>query len=433
MRHFPIFLDLTGQTALVIGEGEIASRKAAELREAGATVRQSPHFAPGLLDRCVIAIGAGAADADLQALYQAAAAKGIPVNVVDRPEFCRYITPAIVERGPITIAISSGGTAPVLARLLRAKIEAAIPPNYAALANFAARIKDRIRARFPDQKARRRALETLLDGPAAAMLLAGRAADAEAALEAALSGNTKPEGIVHLVGAGPGAPDLLTLRAQRLLGEADIIIHDRLVSDAVLRLARRDATLIYAGKQRANHCLKQSEINDLLIAHARQGRKVVRLKGGDPLIFGRGGEEAEALEAAGIPFAIVPGVTAALACAAGAAIPLTHRNLSRSVTFLTGHTKDGHVDADWTMLAKGGTVAVYMGVAALPHLFAAIVKAGNPPGLPAALIENGGTEAQRTLRLPLNELVEAAPLWARSGPALLLLGAVTGVAPRAEA
>ena len=424
MRHFPIFLDLTGRRALVVGSGEAAARKAAGLREAGAEVRAEAHYTPGLLDGVAVAIGAEAPEEDLAALFRDASGRGIPVNVVDRPELCSYITPAVVDRDPITVAVSSGGDAPVLARLIRARVEAAVPPAFARLGAIAAEFKDRLRRRFPDTAARRRVLDAVLSGPVADLAFAGQETAARAAFADAIEGAVAPPGIVHLVGAGPGAPDLLTLRAQRLLGEADVIVHDRLVTDAVLQMARRDATRIYVGKARDNHCLKQHEINALLVRLASEGKKVVRLKGGDPLVFGRGGEEAEALAEAGVAFEIVPGVTAALACAAGAGIPLTHRDASRTVTFVTGHTKDGVLDLDWAALAKSGTLAVYMGVRSLPRLFDGLAGAGFAPDTPAALIERGGTEGQRVLVRPFDRMIAEAPGWTTGGPALLLLGGV---------
>jgi uroporphyrin-III C-methyltransferase/precorrin-2 dehydrogenase/sirohydrochlorin ferrochelatase len=331
--------------------------------------------------------------------------------------------PAIVERDPVTIAVSSGGAAPVLARLLRARIEAAIPPAFGRLAALAARFRDELRRRLPNLAERRRVLEHLLTGPAADLVFAGREADAEAEFARALEAGAPQQGIVFLVGAGPGAADLLTLRAQRLLGEADVIVHDRLVGDAVLDLARRDAERIYVGKARANHCLPQDEINALLIRLARDGKRVVRLKGGDPFIFGRGGEEAEALAAAGVRCEVVPGVTAALACAAQELIPLTHRGIARSVTFVTGHTREGKLDLDFVPLVRSRTtLAVYMGIASLPQLRAGLLAAGLDPRTPAALIERGGTERHRALRGTLDDLVAHAPAWSTGGPALLLIG-----------
>ena len=434
MRHFPIFLDLAGRTALVVGSGEVAARKAAALAEAGALVRERPGFTEADLDGAAIAIGADASEADLRGLAAAARRRCIPVNVVDRPELCSFITPSIIDRDPVTIAVGSAGTAPVLARLLRARIEAAVPPRFGALAGFAARIRDRVRAALPNPAARRRFLERTLTGPAADLVFAGDEAAAAATVEAGLTGAARaPDGIVFLVGAGPGAADLLTLRAQRLLGEADVIVHDRLVSEDVLAMARRDAERIYVGKARANHCLSQEAINALLVRLAREGRRVVRLKGGDPLVFGRGGEEAEALAAASIRYEIVPGVTAALAAGAQTGIPLTHRGIARSVTFATGHTKDGELDLDCAALARlGGTLAIYMGVATLPLLADGLIAAGLDPATPAALVESAGTPACRELVGTLDGLVRDGPTWSCGGPTLVLIGAVVGRAGQAR-
>ncbi len=387
MQHFPIFLDLRGRPALLLGIGETVSRKAELLRRAGAVIRQAERFAPDLLPGCAIAIGAGAPEVELRALAEAARAAGIPCNIVDRPDLGGCIMPAVIDRDPLTIAVSSGGAAPVLTRLLRARIEAAIPPAFGRLATLAARFRDEIRRRLPDLAERRRVLERLFTGPAADLTFAGREDAAAAEFARAIAEGAPSDGIVFLVGAGPGAADLLTLRAQRLLGEADVIVHDRLVGDGVLDLARRDAARIYVGKARANHCLPQPEINDLLIRLAREGKRVVRLKGGDPFIFGRGGEEAEALLAAGVRCEVVPGVTAALACAAQELIPLTHRGVARSVTFVTGHTQEGQLDIDFASLVRSrSTLAVYMGIVSLPHLRAGLLAHGLDPRTPAALI-----------------------------------------------
>ena len=438
MRHYPLFMDLQGRRVLVLGTGEVAHRKAEPLMRAGAVVEMAETFDPGQLAGCALAVGADAAEAELAALSVAAQAAGIPVNVVDRPALCSFITPSVIDRDPVTIAVSSSGTAPVLARLLRARIEAMVPPAYGRLAALADGFKAEIRRRLPDLALRRRVLERLLQGRAAELVFAGREAEARAEFATALETEEVPGGIVYLVGAGPGAADLLTLRAQRLLGEADVIVHDRLVTADVLDMARRDAERIYVGKARANHCLSQTEINALLVRLAREGRKVVRLKGGDPFVFGRGGEEAEALAEAGVVFEVVPGVTAALACAAQAQIPLTHRDAARSVTFVTGHTKEGRLDIDFAPLVRSRTtLAVYMGVVSLPQLRDGLLAAGMAAGMPAALIESGGTAAQRVLRGTLDALVAGGPGWSKGGPTLVLIGAVVGRGrapsrPRAE-
>lgn len=424
MRHFPAFLKLEGRTVLLLGQGEVAARKAEPLRRAGAIIRQVSAFDAAQLDGVVLAIGADAPDVDLHALSETAQARGIPVNIVDRPELCSFIMPAVIERDDITVAVSTGGAAPVLARMIRQKIEAVLPPLIGQVAALGARFQAAVRARLPGLPARRAFLEHAFTGAPAELALAGRQAEAEAAFAAALEGSeARPAGMVHLVGGGPGAADLLTLRALRLLGEADVIVHDRLVGDAVLDMARRDAERIFVGKQRANHCMKQADINALLVRLAREGKRVVRLKGGDPFVFGRGGEEAAALARAGIAHEVVPGVTAALACAAQAGIPLTLRGVARTLTFVTGHTQDGRLDLDFSALARPGqTLAIYMGVTTLPALRAGLMAAGMPADTPAAMIERGGTPRQRTLRGNLASIVVEAPEWSDGGPALLLLG-----------
>ncbi len=426
MLHFPIFMDLRGRRALVLGAGEAADRKSLALRRCGAEIVRTTSFDETLLVNCSIAIAADAAEGDILALVDAANSHGIPVNVVDRPALCSFITPAIVDRSPITIAVSSGGAAPVLARLIRARIEAIVPPAFGRLAAIAEEFKTELRRRLPDTSLRRRVLERALGGRVADLVAAGAEDAARREMTRQITEGADPTGMVYLVGAGPGAADLLTLRAHRLLGEADVIVHDRLIGEDVLDMARRDAERIYVGKARANHCLPQEGINDLLIRLAREGRKVVRLKGGDPFVFGRGGEEAEALAQAGIAFEVVPGVTAALACAAQAGIPLTHREETRSVTFATGHTKEGRLDLDFEQLARGGTLAIYMGIVTLPLLRDGLLAAGLNPATPAALIERGGTRAQRVLKGTLDSLVSEAPGWSTGGPTLVMVGSVVG-------
>ncbi len=432
MPSFPVFLDLAGRRALVLGHGEIAERKAEALARAGALVEMADAFDPGQLPGCAIAIGGDAPLPEMEAMFREAVRLGIPVNTVDKPWLCSFITPAVVERAPLSIAISSGGTAPVLARLLRARIETLVAPAYGGLAALAERFKAETRRRLPDVLRRRRMLERAFSGRVADLVLAGREDAAAAAyaaeLDAAEAGLAAPEpGIVYLVGAGPGAADLLTLRALRLLGEADVIVHDRLVGEPVLEAARRDAERIDVGKAGPRHSLPQEEINALLVRLGREGRKVVRLKGGDPYVFGRGGEEADALRAAGVAVEVVPGITAALACAAQAQIPLTHRTLARSLTLVTGHA-DG---LDFAALARAETLAIYMGAAALPRLRDGLLGAGLDAATPAVLVERGGTERQRALHGTLDALAAQAPGWASGGPALILVGAVVGAGPDA--
>jgi uroporphyrin-III C-methyltransferase / precorrin-2 dehydrogenase / sirohydrochlorin ferrochelatase len=428
MRHFPAFLDLAGRRALVVGARAVARRKAALLASAGADVRVEPHFADDMLQGCALAIGADAPEADLHALSAAARSRGIPVNIVDRPELCGFIMPAVVDRDPVTIAVSTGGLAPVLTRLLRQRIERLIPPAFGRLAALVGEHAATIRGRWPDAPRRRQLLERLFTGRVAQLALAGDAATARRELLRELNGGASEEdpiGTVFLVGAGPGAADLLTLRAHRLLGEADVIVHDRLVSEEVLAHARREAELIDVGKIPGGPCAPQEAINELLVRLACQHRIVVRLKGGDPFVFGRGGEEAVALTRAGVPFEVVPGVTAALACAAQARIPLTQRGIARSVTFVTGHTKDGVPDIDFAAVARaGGTLAIYMGLATLPNLREGLLRHGVAGDVPATLIENGGTHRQRNLYGTLDSIAAQASAWVSQGPVLVLLGEV---------
>lgn len=434
MRHFPAFLDLRGRTVLLLGSGEVAARKAEPLRRAGAIIRQADSFAPAMLEGVVLAVGADAPEAELQALSAAAQARGIPVNVVDRPALCSFITPAIIDRAPITVAVSTGGAAPVLARMIRQRIETLLPPAIGTLAALAERFQAAIRARLPDLAARRRFLDQALTGAPADLALAGRVEEAEAAFAAALAASdTTPPGIVYLVGAGPGAADLLTLRALRLMGEADVIVHDRLVTAEVLDMARRDAERILVGKAGAAHSLPQDGINALLVRLAREGKRVVRLKGGDPFVFGRGGDEVLALREAGIAHEVVPGVTAALACAASAGIPLTHRDAARTVTLATGHLREGALDLDFAALARPRqTLAIYMGLASLPLLQEGLMGAGMDPATPAAIIENGGTDRARSLLGTIGSIGALAQGWTSGAPALVMVGDAVAFGPPAS-
>ncbi len=394
----------------------------AQLSTASATAAEARF--PG----AALAVASGAPAPELAAFSAAAQSAGIPVNVVDQPDLCSYITPAIVDRDPLTIAISSGGAAPVLARLLRGRIETWVPPAYGRLAALAERFKSETRRRIPDTLRRRRLLERIFAGRTADLALAGEeaaaAAEYTAELDVAEAGLNRPApGIVHLVGAGPGAADLVSLRGLRLLGEADVIVHDRLGTAEVLDLARRDADRIDVGKTQGNHTMPQRDINALLISLAREGRRVVRLKGGDPFIFGRGGEEVEALAAAGIAYDVVPGITAALACAAAAGIPLTHRDAAHAVTFVTAHRRRPDLGIDYAgLLRPGVTLAIYMGLATLPRLRDELAEAGFSTAMQAVLVESGGTTHTRVLRGPLEELAQSANDWTRGGPVLIMLG-----------
>jgi uroporphyrin-III C-methyltransferase/precorrin-2 dehydrogenase/sirohydrochlorin ferrochelatase len=427
MAYTPIFLNLSGRRVLVLGEGEAAERRAAGYARDGAAVIRAAAFNVADLAGCALAAGAGAPEADLRALSEEAQLLGIPVNILDRPELSSFITPSVIDRAPLTIAVSTGGTAPILARMLRQKIEALIPPGWARLAALAGRMQAEARAALPDTAQRRRVLEHIFAGTVADLALAGRETEAEAAFRAALAAPAPATGFVHLVGAGPGAADLASLRALRLLGEADVIVHDRLGTADVLELARRDAERINVGKAQGEHTMPQREINELLIGLARAGKRVVRLKGGDPFIFGRGGEEVKALTDAGVPHAVTPGITAALACAASAGVPLTHRDFAHAVTFVTAHRRRPDLGIDYAgLLRPGVTLAIYMGLATINRLCEELNQAGFDTNIPAVLVEDGGTSGARVLRGKLQELAAQAGVWAAGGPVLILLGGTAG-------
>jgi uroporphyrin-III C-methyltransferase/precorrin-2 dehydrogenase/sirohydrochlorin ferrochelatase len=334
--------------------------------------------------------------------------------------------PSIVERAPVIVAVSSGGASPVLARLLRARLESLIPAGYGRLAALAAAFREQVKARFRPSE-RRRFWERVLQGPIAELVFSGRDGEARTALEKTL-GDTRlafSGGEVSLIGAGPGDPDLLTFRALRLMQQADVVVYDRLVSQPVLDLVRLEAERIYAGKERASHALPQEDINHLLIRLAREGKRVVRLKGGDPFIFGRGGEEIATLAAEGIPFQVVPGITAAAGCASYAGIPLTHRDYSQSVLFVTGHLQDGSMKLNWRALAQPRqTVVVYMGLLGIDVLCRELVAHGLPAATPAALIQQGTTPQQRVLTGNLDTLPEMVRRSKVTAPTLIIIGEV---------
>ncbi len=427
MPHLPIFLNLTNRRVLLLGTGDAIDRRAQQYATTGAEIIRAETFTPALLENIALAAGAGAPEPDLQALSAEAQRRNIPVNIIDRPELSSFITPSTIDRPPLQIAISTGGAAPILARMIRQKIETLIPPAWSRLAALAGRLQSEARARFPNVTERRHRLEQILSGPVADLALAGQDQQAEQAFRAALQTDAPQPGFVHLVGAGPGAADLVTLRALRLLGEADVIVHDRLGTEAALSLARRDATLINVGKAEGNHTMPQAAINALLITLAREGKRVVRLKGGDPFIFGRGGEEVEALAAAGIAHAVTPGITAAHACAASALVPLTHRDRAHAVTFVTAHRRgpdpDSSLRIDYAGLFRpGATLAIYMGLATITRLADELATAGFDPDMHAIMIEHGGTDHARVLRGKLRELAAQAAHWSAPGPVLILLG-----------
>jgi uroporphyrin-III C-methyltransferase/precorrin-2 dehydrogenase/sirohydrochlorin ferrochelatase len=453
-RLFPLFADLRDRPVLVVGGGAVAARKVAALLAAGASVRVgAPELEPGLqalansrqivhragrfqpwwLDSVWLVVAATDDAAVNRSVAEAATIRRLLVNVVDDAELSSFQVPAVVERGPLQIAISSGGAAPMLARRLREQLETQLDESLGALATLLARQRDRIRARLPVLSLRRRWFDRLLNGPVPDLLRQQQAIEAEATLIDSLENISEVEstGSVALVGAGPGDPGLLTLRALRLLNKADVILHDRLVSKEVLALARRDAEFIEVGKEAGNHHTTQHRIHELLLEHARGGRRVVRLKGGDPFVFGRGGEELEFLRAHDIAYEVVPGITAALACAAYAGIPLTHRDHAQSVRLLTAHCQSSVDALDWRALAQERqTLAIYMGVAELDKLREKLLEHGRSAGTPFALIENGSRPEQRVIVGSLDRLPEVARQHAVISPALLILGEVAALAER---
>jgi len=432
VQFLPIFLDVRGAPCLVVGAGQVASRKAGLLRRAGAQVTMTTQFREEALAGYAVVIAATSDQAVNRAVAAAAKARRIPVNVVDQPALCSFILPSIIERAPLVVAVSSGGASPVLARLLRARLESMIPAAYGRLAALAAEFRDRVKARFSGAE-RRRFWERALQGPIAELVLAGRDAEARRALQAALDDTRLAfgGGEVSLVGAGPGDPDLLTFRALRLMQQADVVVYDRLVSKPILDLVRLEAERIYAGKERAKHALPQEDINALLVRLAKAGKRVVRLKGGDPFIFGRGGEEIDTLAAEGIPFQVVPGITAAAGCASYAGIPLTHRDYSQSVVFVTGHMQDGTMNLNWRALAQSRqTIVFYMGLLGVDVLCRELAAHGLPAATPAALIQAGTTPQQRVLTGTLETLPGIVARSDVRAPTLIIIGEVVRLRER---
>ncbi|QKL01567.1 uroporphyrinogen-III C-methyltransferase [Pseudomonas sp. NY5710] len=446
MDYLPLFHKLQGGRVLVVGGGEIALRKARLLADAGSVLRVVAPDVDGQLAALaregggeVLVRGYQAADLvgcrlviaatddpGLNAQVSAdAQAVSLPVNVVDAPALCTVIFPAIVDRSPLVIAVSSGGDAPVLARLIRAKLEAWIPA-YGELAGLAARFRHKVKTLYPDVNQRRGFWETVFQGPIAERQLAGQGAEAERLLQAMVEGAPVQQGgEVYLVGAGPGDPDLLTFRALRLMQQADVVLYDRLVAPAIIDMCRRDAERIYVGKRRADHAVPQDQINRLLVDLAQQGKRVLRLKGGDPFIFGRGGEEIEELAEHGIPFQVVPGITAASGCSAYGGIPLTHRDHAQSVRFVTGHLKDGTSNLPWNdLVAPSQTLVFYMGLVGLPTICAELIRHGRAASTPAALVQQGTTRNQRVFTGTLADLPELVAQHEVHAPTLVIVGEV---------
>jgi uroporphyrin-III C-methyltransferase/precorrin-2 dehydrogenase/sirohydrochlorin ferrochelatase len=452
MKYFPVFFDLTGQRVLIVGGGEVALRKVALLERTGAVIHvvapvvipelkrraasarltvAEREFLPQDLDGARLVVVATSRRAVNRWIAKLCEARAIPVNVVDDREASRFIVPAIIDRDPVLVAVSTGGTSPVLARRLRERLEASIPKRCGELAAWLRELRSAARGRLRTTAERRRFFETLVDGAAARQFIAGDRRGASRTAQRLLAGDgygAAHAGEVALVGAGPGDPELLTLKALRALQDADVILYDRLVSAGVLDLARRDAIRICVGKSARGNSTSQKDINDSLIRLAGEGKRVVRLKGGDPFVFGRGGEELEALAQAGVPFSVVPGITAAAGCAAYAGIPLTHRDHAHSVSFVTAHADASGAEPDWQALAKPGqTVVFYMGLARTEHVVTKLLAHGAPSTRPAAIVENGTTDRQRVIAATLGSLGEALAAAAAESPALLVVGEVAAL------
>ncbi|GMR17322.1 MAG: siroheme synthase CysG [Gammaproteobacteria bacterium] len=451
MDHLPIFFNMQGRRALLLGGGTVAARKADLLLRAGARLRViSPEVSDEMarllqqhgvthkteqlsaadLDGCALAFGAASDQAANRKLHELATAAGVPVNVADNTQLCDFIMPAVVDRSPLLVAIASGGTTPLLTRMLKARFETTIPAAYGRLAEFAGGWRERVKDAIPNMTRRRRFWETMISGPVAEHLFSGQEQQAAALMQellgkAAADGAKPPQGEVYLVGTGPGDPDLLTFRALRLMQQADVVLYDRLIGDGILNLVRRDAKRIYVGKMPQEHTVPQEEIGAMLIRLAQEGQRVLRLKGGDPFVFGRGGEEIATLAEHGVTFQVIPGVTAANGCAAYAGIPLTHRDHAQGYVVVTGHEKDGKLNLNWdSLIQPRQTVVVYMGLASLGTITAGFMEHGAAPDTPAAVIENGTRAGQRVITGTLATLQDQAVAAEVRSPALVIIGSV---------
>jgi uroporphyrin-III C-methyltransferase/precorrin-2 dehydrogenase/sirohydrochlorin ferrochelatase len=452
LNYFPVFFDLAGQRVLIVGGGEVALRKVSLLERTGALITVvAPEIAPELaaraaagtltlavrefapddLDGARLVIVATSRRAINRWIANLSESRNIPVNVVDDREASRFIVPAVIDRDPVLVAISTGGASPVLARRLRERIEALIPKRIGEFAVWLMALRQATRRKLRDSRERRRFFEAVVDGPAARRFIDGDSQGARRIAQQLLSTtSTAPRtaGEVTLVGAGPGDPELLTLKALRALQDADVILYDRLVPAAILDLARRDAEQICVGKAAGRIGSTQEEINALLIEHAHRGRRVVRLKGGDPFVFGRGGEELQALAAAQINFSVVPGITAAMGCAAYAGIPLTHRDYAHSVSFVTGHGRGEGTEPEWRELVRTGTTTVfYMGLARLDYIVDRLMAHGAAATLPAGIIAQGTTANQRVITATLATICSASADAKLESPALLIVGEVVAL------
>lgn len=419
MKHFPVFLNLKDRHCLVIGGGAVASRKVNNLLKADANVivispvisDELKHFGSEgkitVIERefqtsdiavaFLVVAATDNSDVNEQIATQANIANTM-VNVADNADLCSFIFPSILDRSPVTIAVSTGGASPVLARQLRMKLETMIPSACGRLAGITEEYREKVKQHFPKQEHRKAFWENALKGPFAELVYAGQDTSARKLLNDLLAKghDEHPMGEVYLVGAGPGDPDLLTFKAARLMQQADVMVYDRLVSKPILNMANKNAERLYVGKEKDNHAVPQDKINDLLVELAKQGKRVLRLKGGDPFIFGRGGEEIETLAENQVPFQVVPAITAASGCSSYAGIPLTHRDYAQSVTFATGHLKDGSINLNWDQLTQiNHTIVFYMGLTGIKVISEQLQAHGMSGDMPAALIEQGTTRNQR--------------------------------------
>ncbi|QIU90766.1 siroheme synthase CysG [Yokenella regensburgei] len=447
MDHLPIFCQLRDRDCLLVGGGDVAERKARLLLDAGARLTVNAldvvpqfsvwadaglltlvkgHFDESLLDPCWLVIAATDNEEVNGQVSQAAEARRIFCNVVDAPKQASFIMPSIIDRSPLMVAVSSGGTSPVLARLLREKLEASLPQHLGQLAHFAGQLRSRVKQRFATISERRRFWEKLFVNDRLAQSLANQDEKAiHETTEQLLEEDLDNRGEVVLVGAGPGDAGLLTLKGLQQIQQADIVVYDRLVSDDIMNLVRRDADRVFVGKRAGYHCVPQEEINQILLREAQKGKRVVRLKGGDPFIFGRGGEELETLCQAGIPFSVVPGITAASGCSAYAGIPLTHRDYAQSVRLVTGHLKTGG-ELDWQNLAaEKQTLVFYMGLNQAAAIQQKLLEHGMPSDMPVAIVENGTAIKQRVVDGVLTGL--AALATQMESPALIIVGRVVAL------
>ena len=447
MDIFPISLKLQQQPCLIVGGGRIAYRKAVLLAKAGAVIHviapeiesnlleivetsqgqyvQAP-FSPDIpLRNYRLVIAATNDKATNIQVFEACEAEKILVNSVDDLPHCRFMVPAIIDRSPLVVSISSNGTSPVLSRQIRTQLEATIPHGMGKLADFSGKWRAAVKAKIENPDERRIFWEDLYASPLKEQVFNGNIAEADHLIEQALIEWKAPKGEVYLVGAGPGDPELLTLKALRLMQQADVVIYDRLVSPPILDLCRRDAEKIYVGKARSNHSVPQDGINALLVEYAAQGKRVCRLKGGDPFIFGRGGEEIQELFAAGVAFQVVPGITAASGCSAYAGIPLTHRDYAQSVRFLTGHLKEGSPELPWNELVyENQTLVLYMGLVGLEKICAQLIAHGQRPNMPVALISKGTTPDQKVVVGTLADIASKVTEHQIQAPTLTIIGEV---------